>query len=161
MNETTRSRGLSLLSLLLLVLLTAVSLWTVWPPAPAPADAPADTFSAERAFEHVEVIGQEVHPAGSAAAGDVRDYLVDTLTDLGLEPEVVEGVGATGALGSGYGLAAVENVVAVVPGHGLDRAPCSWSRTTTRCRCPTAPTTTAPAPRPCSRPSARCARDRR
>ncbi|KQY24784.1 peptidase [Cellulomonas sp. Root485] len=105
-----------MLSLAVLVVLTAVSLWTVWPPPPASADAPADSFSAQRAFEHVQVIGQEVHPAGSAAAGDVRDYLVDTLTDLGLEPEVVEGVGATGALGSGYGLAAVENVVAVLPG---------------------------------------------
>lgn len=115
-NVTTRSRGLSLLSLLVLVALTVVSLWTVWPPAPAPADAPAGEFSAQRAFEHVQTIGQEVHPAGSDAAGDVRDHIVDTLTDLGLEPEVVDGVGATGALGSGYGLAAVQNVVAVLPG---------------------------------------------
>ncbi|WP_456845483.1 M28 family peptidase [Cellulomonas sp. P5_C6] len=116
MNVTTRSRGLSLLSLLVLVALTVISLWTVWPPAPAPSDAPADEFSARRAFEHVQAIGQEVHPAGSDAAGDVRDHIVDTLTDLGMDPEVVDGVGATGALGSGYGLAAVKNVVAVLPG---------------------------------------------
>ncbi|MEZ0449378.1 M28 family peptidase [Cellulomonas sp. ICMP 17802] len=116
MNVTTRSRGLSLLSLVVLAVLTAVSLWTVWPPAPAPADAPADEFSAQRAFQHVEAVGQEVHPAGSPAAGDVRAHIVDTLTDLGLEPEVVDGVGATGALGSTYGLAAVQNVVAEIPG---------------------------------------------
>jgi MFS family permease len=113
---TTRSRGLSLLSLAVLVVLTVVSLWTVWPPAPAPADAPADTFSADRAFQHVQEIGQEVHPAGSAAAGAVRRHIVDTLTGLGLDPAVEAGVGATGALGSTYGLAAVENVVAVIPG---------------------------------------------
>lgn len=116
MSPTTRSRGLSLLSLLVLVLLTAVSLRTVWPPAPAPADAPADEFSAQRAFEHVAAVGSEVHPAGSEAADGVRQHIVETLTGLGLDPSVTVGVGATGALGSGYGLAAVKNVVAVLPG---------------------------------------------
>lgn len=115
-NETTRSRGFTLLCLAVLVVLTIISLWTVWPPAPAAVDAPADEFSAQRAFTHVEAVAQEVHPAGTEAAADVRDYIVDALADLDIDAEIERGVGATGALGSTFGLAAVENVVAVLPG---------------------------------------------
>jgi len=107
---------MTLAALLVLAALTFLSLWSVWPPAPKGEDAPADAFSAARAFDHVETIGQEVHVAGSEAAGAVRQHIVDTLTGLGLSPEVHQGVGATGALGSTYGLAAVQNVVAVIPG---------------------------------------------
>ncbi|WP_199721632.1 M28 family peptidase [Cellulomonas rhizosphaerae] len=116
MDQQLRPRAMTLAALVVLAALTFLSLWSVWPPAPKGEDAPADQFSAARAFDHVETIGQEVHVAGSKAAGTVRQHIVDTLTGLGLSPEVHEGVGATGALGSTYGLAHVNNVVAVIPG---------------------------------------------
>ena len=56
-----------------------------------------------------------MHVAGSPAADTVRDYLVDTLTDLGLRAEVQDAVGADDALG-GYAMARVRNVVALLPG---------------------------------------------
>ncbi len=58
------------------------------PPPALPADAPADLFSAVRAFQHVEAIAREPHPLGSRAAGLVRTYVIAELKRLGLEPEI-------------------------------------------------------------------------
>ncbi len=105
--------------LILLVLLTALgalSIAAVSPPAVVAADAPVEEFSAERAYRQVEQIGSQVHPAGSAAAGDVREHITTALREVGLEPEVQQAVGGTGALSGPYGMADVRNVVAVLPG---------------------------------------------
>src|SRR4051794_38098647 len=72
-------------ALLLLAALAVLAGWSVQPPSPAGADAPARDFSAARAFAHVERISQAVHPAGSPAAADVRDYLMATLAADGLQ----------------------------------------------------------------------------
>src|SRR5829696_7261549 len=66
----------------------AVSLLMLEPPDPLPASAPANEFSAERAFAHVEQIAEQPHPVGSAPNAEVRDYLVDRLAALGLRPTV-------------------------------------------------------------------------
>ncbi len=60
------------------------------PPDPLPATAPAEEFSAERAFEHVEALIQEPHPVGTAAHVQVRDYIVSELQALGLGPQIQE-----------------------------------------------------------------------
>ena len=44
-------------------------------PAPRPADAPADEFSAGRAYEDVQVIAARPHVAGSPANDQVRAHL--------------------------------------------------------------------------------------
>ncbi|WP_420123963.1 M28 family peptidase [Nakamurella sp.] len=105
-----------LLMLATLAVLGVLSVLAVMPAAPRPADAPAGDFSADRAFVHVERIGQREHPAGSPAAGQVRDYLVGTLTGLGLDPQVRTGIGATGELGGVFGMADTRNVVVRIPG---------------------------------------------
>lgn len=105
-----------LLMLAALAILGTVSVLAVSPTAPRAADAPADEFSAERAFGHVQRIGRQEHPAGSAAAADVRGYIVDTLTGLGLDPQVREGIGGTSELGGQYGMADTRNVVVRIPG---------------------------------------------
>ncbi len=102
-------------TLLALAGLTVASIWAVSPPTPSPASAPADQFSAGRAYQHVEKIGAQVHVAGSPAAADVRSYLEATLEGLGLQAEVQDGVGAEDALG-GFAMAHVRNVVALLPG---------------------------------------------
>ena len=102
-------------ALLALAALTVLSLRAVSPPAPRPADAPADQFSAGRAYELVDHIGSHVHVAGSDAAGEVRDFIVTTLTGLGLQTRVQDGVGANDALG-GFAMAHVRNVIGVLPG---------------------------------------------
>src|SRR5829696_6966646 len=73
---------------LVLAAFAAISLLTLEPPDPRPAIAPANEFSAERAFSHVEQIAERPHPVGSAANAEVRDYLVGKLEDLGLRPTV-------------------------------------------------------------------------
>lgn len=111
-----RSRATTLASLLALLVLAVVSVWNVLPPSPLAADAPADEFSAERAFEHVEVIGAEISPHGTPAADRVREYIVDELDEMGLDPEVTEATGLTGRLGGRAQAAGVQNVVATIEG---------------------------------------------
>jgi hypothetical protein len=105
-----------LAALLLLAALALGSVWAVEPPAPKGADAPADQFSAARAFAHVQEIGAAVHVAGSPAADGVRAHIVQTLQSEGLTPQIQEAVGADDALGEGFTMARVRNVVAVLPG---------------------------------------------
>jgi hypothetical protein len=103
-----------------IVVLAALVMWAKAaerPPAPVPASAPKTEFSAERAWGHLERIAGEVPtPIGSAGGDEVRAYLVDELTALGLDVEVQEGVGAR-AFGADTVAGRVENVVATLPGR--------------------------------------------
>ena len=117
MEITSRTRTVvGLLMLAALALLGVLSVNAVTPSAPRGADAPDDEFSATRAFTHVQRIGLQPHPAGSAAAAEVRDYIVDALAGLGLDPQVRPGIGATSELGGQYAIADTRNVVARLPG---------------------------------------------
>jgi hypothetical protein len=109
-------RLLGLLALLLLGALAALSVLVLQPPSPAAADAPADEFSAGRAFAHVETIAAETHVTGSPANDRVRAYLVETLEDLGLQTRVQDAVGADPGDPGRIEMARVRNVVAVLPG---------------------------------------------
>ncbi|WP_138759667.1 M28 family peptidase [Modestobacter altitudinis] len=109
-------RLLGLAALLLLGALAALSVVVLQPPAPAPVDAPAGEFSAGRAFEHVQQIAAGTHVTGSAANDRVRSYLVDTLTELGLQTRVQDAVGADPGDPGRVEMARVRNVVAVLPG---------------------------------------------
>jgi acetylornithine deacetylase/succinyl-diaminopimelate desuccinylase-like protein len=57
-------------------------------PDPVPASASPMEFSSGRALEHVRAIAQEPHPMDSPENAAVRDYLVEELSALGVEPEV-------------------------------------------------------------------------
>jgi Peptidase family M28 len=103
-------------ALLLLGGLAALSIAAISPPAAVGADAPPEQFSADRAYQHLQSIGSQVHPAGSVGAGEVRDYIMSTLTTIGLQPRIQQAVGADGALSGPYGMARVHNVVALLPG---------------------------------------------
>lgn len=105
-----------LVTLLASAVLTVFIVLPVTPPAPAGVDAPADQFSAGRAYAEVERIGAQVHVAGSPAADDVRNYIMQTLRSYGLDPQIQDAVGADDALGHGFAMAHVRNVVAVIPG---------------------------------------------
>jgi putative ATP-binding cassette transporter len=86
-------------------------------PAAAGGGAPAAAFSAERAMQHLKVIAARPHPSGSAAQAEVRDYLVKTLRDAGLEPEVQESFVVTQQRRT-HVLANAQNVVARLRGTG-------------------------------------------
>lgn len=88
------------------------------PPSSVPASAPKTEFSAGRAWGHLErIAGEEPTPIGSAGGDEVRDYLVDELTALGLDGEVQQGVGAH-TFGTDTVAGRVEHVVATLPGRG-------------------------------------------
>jgi hypothetical protein len=110
------SRRAGAVLLLLLCGLTAFSVGSLQPPDPVGADAPADRFSAARAFEHVQRVAAEAHPVGSSADDRVVDDLVGTLTGLGLDTRVQNAVGARGHGPGEVRMARVRNVVAVLPG---------------------------------------------
>jgi hypothetical protein len=113
---TRARRPAGLIALVGLAALAVLSLWSVTPPAPKGTDTPVGDFSADRAFQHVQTIGQQVHVAGSPAATGVRDYIVEQLRAIGLDPQIQDAIGADNALGHGYAMAHVRNVVAVLPG---------------------------------------------
>ncbi|MCB1057665.1 MAG: M20/M25/M40 family metallo-hydrolase [Acidobacteria bacterium] len=81
----------ALAALVVVVLVVLVSLRSSDPsPAPLPADAPQEVFSAARAMEHVRALSEEPRPTGSPAHALAREYILSELRKLGLEPEVDE-----------------------------------------------------------------------
>jgi len=112
MHGSRRSLG----TLALLALVAAGILLLHEPPAPLPADAPPERFSAGRAMADVEAIAREPHPPGSPAHARVRDHVVERLRAVGLEVRVERAVATRVARGGGLRLANVENIVATRPG---------------------------------------------
>src|SRR5215211_1260910 len=110
-----KHRWIGVVVALVLGALAAVSLLALEPPDPLSASAPANEFSAERAFSHVEQIAERPHPVGSAANAEVRDYLVGQLEDLGLQPTVQEAMSARTKEGTAS-IARVHNIHARIPG---------------------------------------------
>ncbi len=90
------------------------------PPRPAPANAPATSFSAARALPDIEIIAKAPHPMGSPQNAAVRDHLIRRMTALGLEPQVQRADalferqrGENIAIAGGR----VENIIGVLPGR--------------------------------------------
>jgi hypothetical protein len=77
-----------LLTFALLVILVFLGVYQMESPSVAGVDAPATTFSAIRAMQHLEVIAQNPHPLGSAENAKVREYIVSNLTEHGFQPEI-------------------------------------------------------------------------
>lgn len=100
-----------------ILLLTVGTVAQLATPAPAPANAPADQFSAARADRHVRVLGAHVHQVGSAAQDTNRRYILDQLRADGIGATVQQAVGVSTSLGDGSQLAEVSNVVARIPGR--------------------------------------------
>jgi len=109
-------RLLGLGALLLLAALAALSIVVLQPPAPAAVDAPVTGFSAGRAFQHVEQLAAATHVTGSVANDQVREHVVQTLEDLGLQTRVQDAVGANAGDPGEVEMARVRNVVGVLPG---------------------------------------------
>lgn len=75
-------------TVLLIALIVVLGLYLLAPPAVVPASAPATTFSAARARAHLDPIVHTPRPLGSTENARVRDYIVDQLRAIGMEPEV-------------------------------------------------------------------------
>jgi len=88
-----RIRPYRVIALLFIAVVVWWGFFVLSSPSSKPAKAPDTAFSAERAFRHVRAISEMPRPLGSGYHGDVRDYLVNTLTEMNLEPKVVDGIG--------------------------------------------------------------------
>jgi hypothetical protein len=105
--------------LLFVALVVALAVVRQRPPAAVGADAPPDVFSSGRAMQHLKAIAQRPHPLGSAAHDEVRDYLVKTIEEYGLQPEIQRAAMARKAQ-NGASVADVQNVIAKLPGAEPD-----------------------------------------
>src|SRR5580692_5967126 len=99
---------------LLLALILLLSYASLRPPAPKPASAPPQEFSAERAREILNrLVGDGVpHPTGSAHNEVVRGRVMNEFTRLGYRPQIQSGFSC-----DEYGTCAtVQNVIARLDG---------------------------------------------
>lgn len=123
--EPVRSGRLANFAVLLVwcavAVIAAFAIWSIQPPAAAPASAPAESFSAERAMAHVRAIAIAPHPVGSAAEADVRRYLIEQLNLLGLQPQVYSSVGVN-VIGASVVAGEVQDIVARLKGSAGSRA---------------------------------------
>lgn len=80
------------LLVILLVLLYFVARSHHKPPSPLSGEAPVTQYSAERAYEHIQKIAPQPHPAGSDEANKARDYILRQIASMGLAHEIQEAV---------------------------------------------------------------------
>ena len=116
-----RHRGLAALAAVLgLAAIGAAAVAPILPPRGRAGDVPAEQFSAERAFQQVQVVAARPHPAGSPANDQVREHLLSMLQGYGVTAEVQDTVSDQGgeltSSAGGIGLAHIRNVVAQIPG---------------------------------------------
>lgn len=83
----------------------------------APTEDDPGAISVERALEHVELIAQEPHVMGTPEIERVREYLIETLTGVGLEPETLT-VETPDYFGASGGTVDVTDVLVRIPGSG-------------------------------------------
>jgi hypothetical protein len=76
--------------LLLVGLVALFAVYQVKPPESVPANAPASEFSSGRAMTHVKAVSTQPHPMGTIAESQARDYILQQLSALGVQPEVQE-----------------------------------------------------------------------
>ena len=103
----------------IMLIAAGLAAWRDRPPAPRPADAPPDAFSAQRAFPLLaELVGDGIpHPNGSKQNDVVRERILKAFRERGYEPEVQEAV--VDRRGRPF---TVRNVVARLEGSGATTA---------------------------------------
>ena len=118
--EIPQVRTLSgIVALLVLMMSAAIGLLAEKAPDPAGLNAPINVFSAARALTQLQVIAHEPHPTGTEANTKVRNYLIDELKALGLDPQIQSGLGANTTWGA---VAQVNNVLVRIPGATRGKA---------------------------------------
>lgn len=108
------SRTKPLLAFGVLAALTGLQIWRLGVPAPAPADAPEQTFSATRAIAVLHAVSLDApHPIATPAHDVVRDRVVAAMKTLGYDVEIQHTFACNPAAVCGD----VDNIIATVPGR--------------------------------------------
>jgi hypothetical protein len=87
----------------------------------APTGDETGAINVDRALEHVEFIAQEPHVMGTSEIERVREYLIATLAEAGLDPETLT-IEAPDYFGTSGGTVEIEDVLVRIPGATNDRA---------------------------------------
>jgi hypothetical protein len=111
-------------------LLVAALAWHTLRPAAAPAAssarAPASEFSAPRALAHVRYLASKPRPIASAANAEARQYILDQLREMGLQPEVQTATAQKTTVDRHHNaqiaLGVVHNIVVRIPGSATGHA---------------------------------------
>ena len=112
-----QSRTAQQLTLLIFVIFSVwFSFYIIQPPEPKPASSNKTTFSAERAFSHVQQMSQQIHPLGTAANDSVRNYIIEELQKIGLTPTIQKGVATSYRFGGNLA-AYTKNIIAKIDGQ--------------------------------------------
>ncbi|MET0857767.1 MAG: M28 family peptidase [Telluria sp.] len=104
----------------------AVSLRPAASPGAASASGQASDFSAERAMAGVRFLAQKPRPIASAANAEARQYILDQVRAMGLEPEVQTATAQKTTVDRHHNarvaLGVVHNIVVRIPGTSAGRA---------------------------------------
>lgn len=114
----TSDTTLAVFTFLLIGSFAFLGIYNLNPPRAVAASAPAAEFSSGRAIEHLRVIAKAPHPVGSVAHGEVKEFLLNSLTGLGLKPEVQTASVVDENRGLFIAAAKVENIIAQIDGTG-------------------------------------------
>jgi len=117
------SFAFGLVTFLFVVLLAIVGVQQLSLTNVAHVSAPPTEFSSARAMKHIEMIAKRPHPIGSANHAEVRDYILGSLTEMGLSP-TVQKVPVVSQKPNSAGIVAgtVENIVAKLDGTNNHQA---------------------------------------
>lgn len=104
-----------------------VTIFAVWlsyylmqPPEPKPKSSAETEFSADRAFEHIKTLAQTPRPIGTAANDSARNYIINELRELGLQPKVQAGIGIGSSFDRGL-VGNAKNIMASMEGSNPQR----------------------------------------
>ncbi len=93
------------------------------PPKAVPATAPVESFSAERAMQHLKVIAKEPHSLGTVANEKVINYLVQELKTLGLEVTIQDTlISRSNATKTSTRISRVQNIIGKLKGTNNSKA---------------------------------------
>ena len=110
-----------ILSIITLVLIL-VSVWYAFhssmPREISGINTPEQEFSTMRALEHVKNISKETHYLGSPGHEKAKNYIVEELKKLGLNPTIQEGF----SIGDGGNLSKPQNIIAKIKGSSEGKA---------------------------------------
>ncbi len=110
------------ISFLVLIALTYYSFYSLMPQKGSPAALAETEFSTERALVPLKEITKEPHYITSEAHEHVRNYLLDELRKLGLNPEVQEGYIVGTSWGNSPVIDKPKNIIAKIEGSGSGKA---------------------------------------
>lgn len=112
---------ISSLLFIIVILVVWMSLLQLRSPDVVPRTAASNQFSAERSLEYLKNIAVKPRPPGSDEHSRIRDYIFETLSSMGLSPEI-QTIDIPPIELSNIKINKIENIVAKIPGVDSSKA---------------------------------------